>query len=484
MTIRNNLKLALKNSAIYSLGPLSSKVVGFILLPLYTSHLTISEYGVLGIVDVTLQIFVSLFGLGLNWAFNRWYWDKEYVDKQKIIFFTLFAFLSLSSLFAVVVFLPFTQKASNILFDSARYAYLLKLMLIASALQIVSRLPNTLLKLQQRPVLFSVTNSVKLVFSLSFTIVFIVYLGRGINGIYEALIIANVVYFIFLSKYILQNMEWKFDWPLLREMLIFSLPLVGSSTATIVLNFADRYILKFIGGLGDVGVYSLGYKLSNTIKVFIIQSVILAVSPIIYKVMYDENSGLFYSRLMTYFGLGLMITVLGISMLGKELVMLLAKDKAYWDAYTIIPILSFAMFFIGLRYIAEIGLNIEKKTAVKAKIVVVVSLISIILNIIFIPLFQSIGASIAMLITQILFFYLNYRASQTHHPIPYEMTRFWKMLLPGLVIILIYMYVNQFSSTLILVLKIGLFVFYPIFLYIIKFYHANELDEMKQFLKR
>jgi len=483
-SVKEHLKAAAKNSAIYSLGPLSSKVAGFVLLPLYTSHLTLSEYGILGIVDVTMQIFVSVFGFGLNWAFNRWYWDKEYIHKQKIIFFSLFVFLAATSLVMFALFLPFTNALSILLFDSEKYGYVFKLMLIASGLQILANLPNTLLKLQQRPLLFSVSNTVKLVFSLTFTVIFIVEFNRGIQGIYEALIIGFVVYFVMLSRYIYKNLEFKFDSAVIKEMLIFSLPLMGSSTATVVLSFADRYILKFIGGLNDVGIYSLGYKLSNTIKVFIIQSVILAISPIIYKVMYDENSGEFYSRLMTYFAFVLMIVVVGVSLFGKELVMVLAKNKDYWDAYKIIPILSLAMLFIGIRYIAEIGLNIEKKTGVKAKIVVAVSVLNIILNVVFIPVWQSMGAALAMLVSQAVYFYLNYYFSQKHYFIPFEMKRLNLILFVTTLYIVGALLLNAQFSIGRFIIKAGMFVSIPALLYFLRFFRRDELKSLQKMLKQ
>ncbi len=482
-TVKDHLKIAAKNSAIYSLGPLSSKVAGFVLLPLYTSHLTLSEYGILGIVDVTMQIFVSIFGFGLNWAFNRWYWDKEYIHKQKIIFFSLFVFLAATSLVMFVLFLPFTKQFSILLFNSAKYDYVFKLMLVAAGLQILTNLPNTLLKLQQRPFLFSLSNTAKLVISLTFTVLFIVQFHRGIRGIYEALILGFIMYFLLLVKYIYRNLEFKFDWTIIKEMLLFSLPLMGSSTATVVLSFADRYVLKFIGGLNDVGIYSLGYKLSNTIKVFIIQSVILAISPIIYKVMYDENSGEFYSRLMTYFAFLLMVVVVGVSLFGKELVMVLAKNKDYWDAYKVIPILSLAMLFIGIRYIAEIGLNIEKKTGTKAKIVVFVSLINIILNILLIPLWQSIGASVAMLISQILYFVLNYYYGQKYYFIPFELKRLNIILFLTGGYILGALLINTQFSVMRLIIKAGMFLSIPALLYFSRFFKKEELNVLKNMLK-
>ena len=88
-----NLKNALKSTVIYSIGNLSSKLLGLILIPLYTDKLTVSEYGILGMLEITAQIFTAVFGMSLYNAFFRWYWDKDYLGKQKSMFFTILVFV-------------------------------------------------------------------------------------------------------------------------------------------------------------------------------------------------------------------------------------------------------------------------------------------------------------------------------------------------------------------------------------------------------
>jgi len=71
-----------KHTAIYGLDNISSKLVGFILLPPYTSYLTTSEYGILAIIEVSGQILIAIFALILPTAMLRWCAiEKE--DKQQ-----------------------------------------------------------------------------------------------------------------------------------------------------------------------------------------------------------------------------------------------------------------------------------------------------------------------------------------------------------------------------------------------------------------
>ena len=77
--------------------------MGLILLPLFVQKLSLSEYGILGILEVTVQILVSTFGLGIWYALERWYWDKDYLNKQKSMYFTVLAFSFVIALFFIML---------------------------------------------------------------------------------------------------------------------------------------------------------------------------------------------------------------------------------------------------------------------------------------------------------------------------------------------------------------------------------------------
>ena len=65
------------------------KLVGFILIPLYTDaeYFSTADYGLMGLLEVTSQILIAVMGLSLYSGLIRWYWDAEYRDKQKTIFY-------------------------------------------------------------------------------------------------------------------------------------------------------------------------------------------------------------------------------------------------------------------------------------------------------------------------------------------------------------------------------------------------------------
>jgi O-antigen/teichoic acid export membrane protein len=411
-------------------------------------------------------------------AFFRYYWDNEFRDKQKAIFYNVLITVLFCTGLMFIITIPLAKNISGLLFDSDRYRYLVILMIISSGIQIVNIIPGSLIRLQEKPTLYSVANIIKLIITLVLTIYFILYLGRGLEGIYEAQIIGHAAYSVFLLRFIVKNLQLKYDKHIIKAILVFSFPLVFSSVSGILINITDRYCLKFLTDLSDVGLYSAGYKIANVIT-FIVGAGQLAITPMIYKKLNDPDNKRFYSKIMTYFTYVVMIMVLGLSVFGKEVIKVLSQNADYWDSYKIIPIISYSATFGMLSYMSITGLSIIKKTKIIATITVLISILNLGLNILLIPFFHSVGAAVATLMTQFIYFVSVYYFSQKHYFIPYEVGKIVKMILTGLAIILIAILVNDLNLFLRLLIKTTLIASYPFLLYLLNFYDKVELERIK-----
>ena len=83
------LKYLLKHSFIYSISNLASKASGVILLPIYSTFFSVSEFGVLGILEITISIFTEVLNLGLGQSLIMLLNQSDYTDRRKSIFYTL-----------------------------------------------------------------------------------------------------------------------------------------------------------------------------------------------------------------------------------------------------------------------------------------------------------------------------------------------------------------------------------------------------------
>lgn len=477
------LKSSVRDTAIYSIGTFASRLAGFILVPIYTNtdYLREEDYGVLNLIEANLQVIISVFGLGLSYAYERWYWDKEHINKRRPIFFSVVVVTVVIVLLLICSLFPFSHAFAEMLFEHASYSDIFQLMIINAGLEIIAQTPNSLIRLSERPGLYTIANMGKLLISILFTVLFVVQLRMGLHGVYYAQLLGIAGYFLILSKFIYDHLEARFEWKAVTEMIRFRFPFLLPIIAWNVINFNDRFVLSSTTGLVDAGIYSLGAKLANTIKVFLLTAIWLALMPTIYKMMNDPQNKRFYSKVMTYLSFTIILFVMFFSFFSKELVSVFSTEKIYEEAHRVVPVISMAIFFGMLKEVSLIGLTITKKTKPIAIITIFISIFNLGLNIWLIPVYGMMAAAFSTLISQFLFFVIVYATAQKQYRIPYEL---WKVtLLTTLSIILfgVTSFFDPLNFWIRILMKFLLICSFPFLLYLFGFYEEVELRNIKGF---
>jgi O-antigen/teichoic acid export membrane protein len=205
-----SLKATVKDTLIYGFGNVAVKIVGLILIPLYTNpkFFTIEDFGIIGLLDITALLLTALLTISLPQSFTRWYWDKSYANNQKGIFFMALASQIIIAVLACLLLTPLSPLISRTLFHgSTNWSKVVSLVVLSSALQVINNMISTLMRLQSRSVLFTVTNLLKLAIVLPLTLWFILGRHMGIDGIYLAQVIGNIFYIILLYLFRQENLQ-------------------------------------------------------------------------------------------------------------------------------------------------------------------------------------------------------------------------------------------------------------------------------------
>jgi len=318
-------------------------------------------------------------------------------------------------------------------------------------------------------------STLKLTLSLLFTLYFIIEKGKKLDGIFEAQIIGSVSALLVLLPHIIRNIKLKFEKLILFEMLNYSYPLMLASVSGVFFSVIDRYSLNYLEGLEKVGVYTLGYKIASTLKVVVITSVQLALSPFQMKKINEPDNQRFYANVMTYFSLFLMFCVIGLSLFSLEVIKVASRDNIYWESANIVAILSFSFFFSMLKDSAFIGLHVVKRTKITGALIAMSSVINLGLNMLLIPLLSIYGAAIGTLVSQILFFVMIYYFSQRFYPIPYDLKKIFTILFIGVVLVMAGFFLNDLNLLIRLVLKGVLLLIFPVIIYMTRTFDPKSL---------
>lgn len=482
----NSVKTSFRDSIVYGLGNIAVKVVGFLLIPLYTNprYFSVDDFGIIAVLDISGLILISLMASGLPQSMMRWYWDKDYSGNRKGIFFMSLLFQIFISILFCTFLIPAGKPLSRAIFDTDVMTDAIKLLIISSALQAINNLINTLMRVQARSVLFSVANLLKLITVLGLTIYLITVRGMGISGIYLAQVIGNLFFIILLAPYSIRNSKPYFDAALFRSMSRFGYPLLLANFASAVLTAIDRYALNTMALLKFVAVYTMAYKIASVLKLVIVDSIKMALTPMVLKKMNTSDNHLFYKKSMLYSSYVLMLGIIAVSLFSYEILKVITRSTSFWSAWIVVPILALSVFFVNMRETTSYGLLIKRNSRVIGINVVISAVLNIVLNILLIPLWNIFGTAVATLVTQIVYWRLNYQSSQKEYFIPYEHRKVITMFLTGAVLSFAGLALNDISVVPRLLLKTLCLVVFPFVLYLFNFYEKDELQALKGLVRK
>lgn len=478
------LKHTAKQALIYSLGNISSKLIGFVLLPLYTGYLTTEEYGIFAILEVTSFIMVAVLSFKLSTAMMRWCSTENSENKTKSILFTTY-----SSAFVIIVLLnillqPLRDSFSNLFFGNIEYGVYFLIIFLSVSFEILNLFSFDLIRLKEKPVFFITISILRLTTILVLNIYFIKFLGLGVKGIILSQLIGNALITIITLPFLIKNMIWNFYYSEFKKMLSYGVPLVFSTISMMLLTMGDRYIIKYYSNYSQVGIYSLGYKIASVVNVLIIQSFQTGFLPIAYKNFNKPDAQRFFSKTLTYYTFILVVASLTISLFSQELIELFSKNNEYNIAYTIVPFISLAFVFKGIQYVYSLGLHFTKKTKYNAFIVLFAAILNFTLNLLLIPKFGIYGAAIATIISWIIMSTAFYKYSFKFYKVKYEIQKIVLLILIGAGLYMFSLLFIQFNFYIKILLKLLLIVSFPLILRIFNFYEKIELERLKGFFKK
>ena len=479
-----SIKQTSKDSIVYGLGNMAVKVIGFILIPLYTNpgYFSVEDFGIMTMLDLSSLVLISLMASALPQSLLRWYSDKEHLkDRKQIFFMSLSAQIIVSILFLVVL-LPLTGQISVLLFNTADWSVTIRFMIIATALQALNNIINTLMRVQSKPALYTAANLSKLIVVLLLTIFLIIYKNTGLKGIYIAQVTGNLLFIILLSGYTLRNCSFSFNLKIFRSMSSYGFPLMLANFSAAMLAAIDRYSLNSLALLKFVAIYSLAFKIASVLKLVIVDSIKLAVLPLVIRKIDTPGDKRFYSKTMLYSSFVLMTGIIGISLFSYEIIRLIARSEVFWEAYVLVPLLSVSVFFVNMRETTSYGLIIRKKTATLGIIVFISSILNILLNILLIPKFNVLGAASATIVTNLLYWLACYYFSQRVYFVPYEKRKVLVLFLVGIILSFSGLFLTDLQLLPRLLLKAGIIISFPFILYFFRFYETTELQYIKGFV--
>ena len=476
-------KLLARHSLIYGMGILLNQSVALLLLPLYTRYLTVTDYGIKELISITMNIISMLTTTAISSAVFRFYFDSENSrSRQEVIGTSILALFSLGSLLFLIVWW-LSPLLAELILDSRKLGLYFTIAAGSLWFQAVNSVGLDYLRANKKSLIFISVSVISLICQISLNIFFIVYLKKGVLGIFLSTLISSSLMFGYLTVPISIKNKLRFSIVRLKEMLKFGMPMIPSSLGAFIVHSSDRFFIKSFCSIGDAGIYSLGYRFGILPGTFVSQPFNQIWMPRRLEVYRQPNAEVIFGRIFTYF-IGLIAFAgLGISVLTSEILQIVAAP-AYWQAYQIVPIIVLANIIFTMHYHFNMGIVISKKTKYFALINFSNGILVLGLNTVLIKHFGIYGAAYATLIAFVYKVALTFYFSNKLYKIHFEIIRIMKIGIAAVIIFIICQTIhigNPYWSSLI---KAAIILTYPLNLYLLRFFNQQELEHAHHFIHK
>ncbi|MFP4468041.1 MAG: polysaccharide biosynthesis C-terminal domain-containing protein [Bacteroidales bacterium] len=460
----NPLKRLAGQTAIYGVSSIVGRVINFLLVPLYTRVFVPGEYGVVTEMYTYVAFLLIVLTYGMETAFFRF--SESSPDRRNTIFSTsLLSVLATSTVFILLVILFRNPLAEVMRYpDNVEYIVLLGMIVGLDAL---AAIPFARLRAANRPWRFALVKLAGIAINIGLVLIFLLlfpwilrhgpeFMRPLVNLVYDPgigvgyVFIANLVATVFtvlLLMPVMRSVRPVFDSLLWRKMLLYALPLLVAGLAGWINEALDKLLLKYILpeniAMAQVGIYGAVYKLSIMMTIFI-QAFRFAAEPFFFSQAAREDSRELYARVMNFFVVTCLFIFLGI-MLFMDVVKHFI-GSAYHEGLPVVPVLLIANMFLGIYFNLSIWYKLTARTMFGAWFSVIGALITIVLNIWWIPQFGYHGSAWATLVCYFTLALLSYLFGQRYYKIPYEPGRIGVMILAALGVFFISTYTSAIDG--------------------------------------
>ncbi len=468
----STLKRFFKDTVIYGLAAVLPRTINILLVKLKTTVFTAEKFS----TDINFYVYAAYFNVlltyGMETAFFRFFTKEK--EKGKIISTTFISLVVTTVLFLIVA-LFFSGSLSALLgFKNPLHFKILILTLVLDTLVVI---PFAYLRVTNRPIKFTfykvsnvVISALLIVFFLGIVPNYNIVLPNFLTTIFGD---APQVVYIFLAGVIASfatllmllptifKFKLSFDKVIFKKLLKYALPIMIAGAAYITNENLDKLLIQYFKGDTAMGIYAACYKLSVFMTLFVM-AFRLGAEPFFFNHSEKENAKETYAIILNWFtifgALILFVIVAYIHLFSK---IILGKEEFY-QALNIVPIVLLANLFLGIYHNLAIWYKLIDKTKYGMYFSLFGAIITVILNVVFIPIIGFMASAWATLIVYSLMTLLSYYYSRKHYVIPYNLKKVGFYLLLTVVfstISFLKFKENYYISTLLLFLFIGIIYF-------------------------
>lgn len=415
----NKYRNLISNTLIFAIGTFSSKVLVFLLMPLYTSVLNEAEYGTVDLMVQVGNFLLPLVSCGIINGIIRFGLDKYY--RKRDVFTTGFA--TILTGFAILLLLEPLLRHIPYLSENTMMIYVFVLM------SSMRSLCSQFVRAKGYVKLYALDGILSTATTIFFNVLYLVVFKWGINGYMLAMISADTLSTLFLFYVAKLGRYLRFrglNLSTAGEMLRYSIPLIPNSIFWWVNNMASRFMISHFLGAEFNGLFAVAYKIPTIIvlmsNIFMDAWQMSAVT--------DESGARanFFTRVFLFYQSLICTAASGLILFSKVITSILVSDSFY-SSWQYIPLLLISTVFSCMSTFLGSVYMVEKKSILNFITTGIGAVLNVILNFLLISTLQSNaslavnGAALATMLSYLIVFILRVIDTRRFMPMQFHFSR-------------------------------------------------------------
>ena len=433
----NPLKQLAGQTVIYGMSTILARIINFLFVPIYTRVLSPESYGVVTEFMAYIAVLQVVLVLGLETGCFR-FANKEGADPKKVYsnaFVTVFC-VSVTFLALMIAFAD--PIASALGYDG--YASCVKYVGGILALDSVTAIFFAKLRQENKALKFAVLKTVKIVTETVANLVLFLWFPKHVDSarwlttfIPETPDFSYVIFAIFISCVVcgllfipeFLKVSFRLEPKLIKQMLIYSLPLMVAALPGIINDFLDRILFRYFDSNSDawrssLGQYQAAVKLAVIMNLFI-QMFRYAAEPFFFRREKEKGSLQLYASVQEYFTAFCGLVFLGVILYIDVISLILGKD--FHEALGIVPIMLLSYMILGMLFNVSMWYKLSGKTSMAIWITLSGLVVTALVIIVFMPRYSYWAAAYGHLASYIVMFIISAVLGAKYYPIPYRWMR-------------------------------------------------------------
>ena len=469
IVMANPLKQLAGQTAIYGLSTILARIINFLFVPIYTRLLSPESYGVVTEFMAYIAVLQVVLVLGLETGCFR-FANKEGVDQKKVYsnaFVTVFCI----SVTFLALMLAFAGPVSSALgYDG--YDACIKYIGGILALDSVTAILFAKLRQENKALKFAIFKTIKIITETAANLVLFLWFpkyclsvaqssGLAISGnlaepgqrvidssdiwllhlipptpdfsyvIFAILVSCVVCGLLFIPEYM--RMTFRMDPKLLRQMLVYSLPLMVAALPGVVNDFLDRILFRYFDTNADawrssLGLYQAAVKLAVIMNLFI-QMFRYAAEPFFFRRAREKDSRQLYASVQEYFTAFCGLVFLGVILYIDVIALILGPQ--FREAVGVVPVMLLSYMILGMLFNVSMWYKLSGKTNMAIWITLAGLVVTAVVIVVFMPKYSYWAAAYGHLASYLVMFAISSVLGARYYPIPYRWAR-----LAGIILIM------------------------------------------------